>query len=247
MAALQEFLIGAGILDIPAPTRHFGPRTRAAVGAWQRANGISPPAGSVGRFGPITREKLNALLAARGQDVARDVGTTADVPRTRDIPIAAAPKTKELVHEGLPRRLRIPGLAVDALIAPVGLTSGGAMDVPKHPDQVVWYSPGTRPGESGSAVIAGHYDWIRGQTAVFKELHKLRAGDALSVEDDKGKTASFKVRETRYYDSEAVAPEIFAPAGEARLNLITCAGAWDASKKNYAQRLVVFADLVPSP
>ena len=41
----------------------------------------------------------------------------------------------------------------------VGLTPGGAMDVPKGPSDVAWFDLGPRPGEVGSAVIAGHEGW----------------------------------------------------------------------------------------
>jgi hypothetical protein len=54
---LQKVLIAGGYLKIDAPTGYFGSLTRAAVAAWQAANGISPAAGY---FGPISRAKLNA-------------------------------------------------------------------------------------------------------------------------------------------------------------------------------------------
>jgi peptidoglycan hydrolase-like protein with peptidoglycan-binding domain len=56
VSALQSFLISKGFLKISAPTAYFGPLTRAAVIAFQQANGITPAAGF---FGPITRAKAN--------------------------------------------------------------------------------------------------------------------------------------------------------------------------------------------
>lgn len=57
VTALQSFLIQKGY-SIPAgATGYFGAQTRAAVAAYQAANGIVPPAGY---FGPLTRAKVNA-------------------------------------------------------------------------------------------------------------------------------------------------------------------------------------------
>lgn len=53
--ALQEVLISGGYLKITAPTSYFGPATKAALAAWQKANNISP---AVGYFGPLTRTKM---------------------------------------------------------------------------------------------------------------------------------------------------------------------------------------------
>jgi LPXTG-site transpeptidase (sortase) family protein len=151
---------------------------------------------------------------------------------------------QEQTNAGLPVRLKIPEINIDASLSPVGLTSDGAMNKPKGPDDVVWYELGPRPGENGSAVMAGHYGtWKTGKGSVFDNLHKLRPGDKLYVEDDKGAAISFVVRESRRYDPKADASDVFSSNdGKAHLNLITCEGAWNKVSKSYPNRLVVFAD-----
>ncbi|MDO8468218.1 MAG: class F sortase [Candidatus Peribacter sp.] len=141
-----------------------------------------------------------------------------------------------------PVRLKIPRINVDAVIEPVGLTSTGVMDVPSNPDNVGWYDLGSKPGEKGSAVLAGHLDWYGGKTAVFQHLDKLRKGDVLSVETNKGKTLPFIVREIRTFQPNEYAPDLFQKNDGRYLNLVTCSGTWDAARKNYSERLVVFAD-----
>lgn len=97
---------------------------------------------------------------------------------------------------GLPIRLKIPNINIDAALRPVGLTRDGAMEAPKGPDDVVWYEPGPRPGEIGSAVIAGHYGrWKIGRGSVFDNLSKLKPGDNIYVNDEKGARITFVVRE----------------------------------------------------
>jgi LPXTG-site transpeptidase (sortase) family protein len=141
-------------------------------------------------------------------------------------------------------RLLIPRIHIDAAIESVGLTPAGAMDVPKSPDDVAWFNRGPRPGERGSAVIAGHRDWENGKVAVFYDLHMLRAGDLLIVIDDKGTSVTFVVRETRTYDNDADTRDVFSSDSGIHLNLITCGGAWDVLKNIYTKRLVIFADVV---
>jgi LPXTG-site transpeptidase (sortase) family protein len=140
-------------------------------------------------------------------------------------------------------RIVIPGIAVDAAIVEVTVAEDGTMDVPKRPFDAGWYALGPRPGEVGSAVIAGHTDGKYGGPAVFADLHKMKAGDRIEVLNGDGKRTAFVVRETRRFDAAAQAFEVFASNdGQAHLNLVTCVGAWDKRAKQYAERLVVFAD-----
>lgn len=152
-------------------------------------------------------------------------------------------KNQEPPRSGLPMRLKIPIIGVDATVEHVGLTPAEAMDVPKRQGNVGWFERGPRPGESGNAVVAGHYGWKNSEPSVFDDLYKLRKGDMLYVEDDKGTTLSFVVREARRYNLDADAVEVFTSSdGESHLNLVTCEGVWDNIQKSYPYRLVIFAD-----
>ncbi|MDO8565905.1 MAG: class F sortase [Candidatus Moranbacteria bacterium] len=144
----------------------------------------------------------------------------------------------------LPVRLKIPKITVDAKVELMGLTSDGAMEAPKRGRNVGWYSAGSRPGEVGSAVMDGHYGtWKNGEGSVFDNLNKLEKGDRVSVEDEKGTLITFVVRESREYDSNADATDVFDSSdGKVHLNLITCEGVWNKDSKSYSQRLVVFTD-----
>jgi len=150
---------------------------------------------------------------------------------------------RDQASAGLPMRLKIPNINVDSAVEYVGVTADGAMDVPKIPADAAWFNLGPRPGEKGSAVIAGHFDWKNGAPAVFANLDKLRPGDKLYIEDDKGVIIIFVVRESRSYDPQADASGVFGSNdGKAHLNLITCEGIWNKAAKSYSRRLVVFAD-----
>lgn len=144
---------------------------------------------------------------------------------------------------GLPVRLKIPGIKVDAAIEYVGLTPDGAMDVPKKRDNAAWFEAGQLPGDIGTAVIAGHYGRQYGKGSVFDNLHKLRKGDKVFVEDDKGASIVFVVRESRRFAAAANATDVFGSDDEGvHLNLVTCEGVWDNALGGYPKRLVVFTD-----
>ena len=133
------------------------------------------------------------------------------------------------VDLGFPIRLKIPKIKADAIVEYVGLTPEGRMDVPK--------------GEIGSAVIAGHSGWKNNKPAVFDNLNKLKKGDKIYIEDEKGTIIIFVVREKRLYDPNADATEVFSSSDEkAHLNLVTCEGVWDEVTKSRSKRLVVFTD-----
>lgn len=151
----------------------------------------------------------------------------------------------EEVKSGIPVRLKIPKINVDAAVTSVGLTPRGEVGVPEGPAEAAWWSLGPRPGEAGSAVIDGHYGWKDGVPAVFDNLSELRAGDNVYVEDGTGATSTFVVRELRAYREHEDALNVFNPSDTgAHLNLITCGGVWNKAEKSYSERLVVFADKV---
>ena len=156
---------------------------------------------------------------------------------------AVALSNQEQIITGLPIRFKIPKINIDSLVEYVGLTSGGAMDVPKNREDVAWFELGPRPGEDGTAIIAGHYGIKNRKESVFDNLHKLRKGDKVYIEDDKGILISFVVRESRRYDPKADATDVFGVnTGPSHLNLVTCEGEWDEILKDYPTRLVIFTD-----
>jgi len=145
------------------------------------------------------------------------------------------------ISPGLPIFLTIPKINIQANIQDLGINSDGEMDVPNNIIDVGWFKFGSRPGEKGSAVIAGHFDGENGK-GIFANLNKLKEGDKLYVKDDHGTSFVFVVRESRIYDPGYV-EEVFNSNDSPHLNLVTCDGVWDENKKSYNKRLVVFTDL----
>ncbi len=145
--------------------------------------------------------------------------------------------------QGFPVFLKIPSIGVYANIQHVGFTSDGEMDVPDNTETLGWFAFGPRPGEKGSAVIAGHFFGENEVPGVFANLAQVETGDTIYVEDSKGNTLSFIVRGQRLYNPGFVL-DVFNRTDKPYLNLITCDGDWDLTKESYSKRLVVFADII---
>ena len=144
---------------------------------------------------------------------------------------------------GFPLRIKIPKIKINSVVENVGLTQAGAIDAPKGPANVGWFTDSPSPGEIGSSVMDGHSGWKNNVPAVFDNLYKLKKGDKMYVEDDKGNTITFVIREIRKYNPDADAQDVFnLNDNKAHLNLITCTGAWNNIKKTHSERLVVFTD-----
>lgn len=151
------------------------------------------------------------------------------------------------VPEGLPVRLQIPVINVDAAIEDGLITPDGRMDVPAGSKNVSWFALGPHPGQTGSAVIGGHFGITNGVPWVFYDLDKLKVGDKIYVLDDRKDTLAFVVRSIKSFDRTDDATVVFSSNdGLAHLNLITCEGIWNADKRVYPQRLVIFTDAIPS-
>lgn len=158
---------------------------------------------------------------------------------------AAGTPVKTPDKKGIPVRLKIPSIRVNAVIRSVGLLSDGSMGVPALPRDTAWYKYGPKPGEQGSAVISGHVNWWYGAVGVFQRLNALKPGDKITVEDEMGTSTTFIVRTSRLFGLHDDATDVFRSYdGKAHVNLVTCSGVWDNIARVYSKRLVVFTDKV---
>lgn len=166
------------------------------------------------------------------------------VPASSGTRAVQSPSPVEEKRYAPPQRLMIPTLDVDAPVEHVGLDAEKKMDVPKEAMNAAWYMLGAKPGEIGSAVLAGHFDKVTGAPAVFYRLGELEKGDEVQIEDETGQLLTFEVTDKVTYPHDNMPlEEIFAGRDGRRLNLITCEGAFDNSTRLYSHRTVIYATL----
>lgn len=144
----------------------------------------------------------------------------------------------------MPSRLVIPALQIDANIQYVGIANSGNMMPPSNFTDVGWYKYGAVPGQLGSAVMDGHVDNGLALPGVFKRLQEIAVGDDIYVQTRGGQQLRFVVQDIEVYPYKSVPTDLlFERKDTARLNLITCAGAWVQSGRTYDRRVVVYATL----
>ncbi|MFD8521005.1 class F sortase [Streptomyces capillispiralis] len=146
-----------------------------------------------------------------------------------------------------PDRVRIPAISVDAPLIGLGLTGTGSLDVPPpgRENLAGWYEAGTTPGETGTAIIAGHVDNADGP-AVFYSLGALRKGSTIEVDRRDGGVAEFTVHAVEVYDArEFPDAKVYGAADRPELRVITCGGDYSPTT-GYRGNVVVYAHLTGS-
>jgi sortase (surface protein transpeptidase) len=135
----------------------------------------------------------------------------------------------------------VPSIGVDASLVRLGLDARGALEVPARWEQAGWFSHGARPGERGTAVIAGHVDSTSGP-AVFYKLGALRKGATIRVRRRDGSTIAFRVhRVERWPKDRFPTAKVYGATKHPSLRLVTCGGAFNAGSGHYTDNTIVFA------
>lgn len=141
-----------------------------------------------------------------------------------------------------PISISIARLKVDgAEVIDVGVEPNGEMEIPSAPEDVGWYRFNPKPGQEGSAVLAGHINY-NGTNGVFRHLSKLEAGDEVIIGYADGSETRFEVVERRQYNKKDLPfDRIFSKSGDPVLTLITCGGSFNSSLRSYEDNFVVYA------
>jgi Sortase domain len=142
---------------------------------------------------------------------------------------------------GLPVRLHIPAIAVDAPIVAVSVSSDGALTVPDDPRDVGWWSGSAIPREpDGSVVLDGHVDTARSGAGALFHLANLGPGASVTVSTTAGEIR-YVVAARRVYAKAYLPTQVFSHNGPPRLVLVTCGGRFDAGTRHYVDNVVVIA------
>lgn len=162
-------------------------------------------------------------------------------PPTPIAPPTQAPQVSTAPLE----RLLIPAVSIDAPVVVKGLDRNNVMQSPDNAWDVAWYDFSGRPGAGGNAVFSGHVDYVKVGPAVFWRLKELQSGDRIDIRYADGATLSYSVTAVNTFDA-ATAPidRIVAPTPTDSITLITCAGTFDRTTRQYDKRLIVKAERI---
>jgi Sortase domain len=162
------------------------------------------------------------------------------VPRGKRAPVPGPTASRRVAP---PADLIIPAIGVRTSLIRLGLVDG-ALQVPSSTAVAGWFTGSPRPGELGSAVIAGHIDSVAGP-GVFFRLRLLHAGDRVYVRERNGSVAVFRVTARHMYlKSRFPTATVYGPVPNAQLRLITCGGTFDYATGHYLSNVVIYATLV---
>jgi len=155
--------------------------------------------------------------------------------------VVAPPRPIGPARVDRPVYLSIPVIGVRTRLIKLGLTAQGTLQVPASTSVAGWYTGGPRPGQVGSAVIAGHIDSYLGP-GVFFRLRLLRPGDRVYIRQAGGALAVFRVyAEHSYRKDHFPTQRVYGPAPDPELRLITCGGTFDPAIGSYLNNVVVYA------
>jgi Sortase domain len=142
-----------------------------------------------------------------------------------------------------PAHVTVPRLGISSSLQRLHLLKNGQLQSPTAWMEAGWYADGTRPGDVGPSVIAGHVDSTLGP-AVFYRLRETRVGDKILVTEIGGKVLTFVVSQVRSYPKDKFPTDtVYGPTALPELRLVTCTGEFDYVHHNYLDNLVVFAVL----
>jgi hypothetical protein len=173
---------------------------------------------------------------------AAPVAPPAPVAAPQDSP---PPRAVAPTSTSAPTRVRVPSIAAESSLVPVGLDARNRVDVPpvSQPMQAAWFSRSPTPGAVGPAVVLGHVNG-NGRRGVFADLARVRPGQEVEVDRGDGRTAVFTVyRVTTVPKSAFPTTEVYGNTPDAQIRLVTCGGELDESQHSYLSNVIVYGTL----
>jgi len=168
-------------------------------------------------------------------------------PTAVAVPVEEEAETAGVATEPTPEpfefitHVRLPRLQIDSEVVPspfVQVQDSGTWEVPAFKVGHAEYTASA--GRPGNAVLFGHVT-SRSLGNVFQNLDRARRGDVVELSSPDG-DYMYQVVEIRRVPRTDVS--VVEPTNGASASLITCTGLWLPNINDYAERLVVKAELV---
>lgn len=193
------------------------------------------------------RSVTGSTAHAASAESAKDATQTAVDGGTRpdETPLPKNSLANYKVAAPNPRAIYISSIHLSARILPMSVGKDGALQAPGNIYDTGWYTGSVRPGETGAMLIDAHSSG-GAVGAAFDNLHKVKAGDTITIEAGSGQKYNYTVAATEVAHKESIdMQKALLPYGNAQqgLNLITCTGGFTKDYTTMKDRLVVYAVL----
>lgn len=189
---------------------------------------------------------VGVFVGGDGNDVAVE-RVMVRTPEGALAPVAEAPPAPAAAPTPAPAlpitRVVIPRTALDAETVPAHLIDRAGGHTWEVPAFKIGHAEGTAgAGAPGNAVLVGH---VTSQTLgnVFHDLDRVQVGDEVQV-FSREQRFTYRVMDVRTVGRTDVSVVTRTPAPS--ITLMTCTGVWLPVVSDYAERLVVHAELLPA-
>lgn len=205
---------------------------------------------------PTSEEALPFIIYQEAASFLGNVtANTSDAPHSNALPTTPMPLHNAAYHPDQAnqpffstiRRIVIPSIAVDSMVAEIGSFVEQQDGIPVSAWEVANYMVGhhrgsANPGEGDNVVLSGH---VGGYGMVFRDLFYVVPGDHITLYSNEQQYL-YTVYERLVLEDESLPPEqrianahLIAPTGYEVLTLVTC---WPPDGENkYTQRIVLRA------
>ena len=176
------------------------------------------------------------VVQLRPEPTAVIVPVDEEEPATAGVEAEPTPEPFEFITH-----VRLPRLQIDSEVVPspfVQVQDSGTREVPAFKVGHAEYTASA--GRPGNAVLFGHVT-SRSLGNVFQNLDRARRGDMVELSTPDGDYV-YRVVDIKRVPRTDVS--VVEPTDSASASLITCTGLWLPNINDYAERLVVRAELV---
>ncbi|WP_286187581.1 class F sortase [Arthrobacter sp. AK04] len=207
---------------------------------------------------PVPPPPANQAAAAQPVNPAPPVNPPQSAPARAESPAPAAPAGPAAIPNipvrpaapaavsaaPAPVSLSVAGTPINMPVVPVGVSGGGAMEIPDAFDLAGWYRFGPAPGAAaGTAVVAGHID-TKSDNAPFSALKSVAAGTLVQVGREGAPTLNYRVVSVELMAKDRFdGSSVFRRSGPHELKVITCGGKWLDERMDYSDNVIVTAVL----
>lgn len=225
---------------VAAPSPRASSSVRAAAPA---TPGTLPPTATTPTGGSTTDagQTGSPTASAKAPPSAR--------PTTTATNGAKVSKAESTCVAGVPARMVIPALGVDAPFERIGIDTGAPADAqgrqplgnPTDRTKAGWYAAGPRPGSGTGTVLANGHTYRDG-SAIFSEsfASRVAVGQRIDVVQRGGGVCSYQVQRVwrevnakRDYSRIVSSEKLYNFQGPERLFLATCGGSWNSFAQDY--------------
>lgn len=207
------------------------------------ASSPAPTASQAPAAQPAQRESPAPESPAPESPAPVAAAATTSPAAVPDIPVRAATPAA-VVAAPVPISLTVAGTPIDMPVVPVGVSDGGAMEIPDAFDRAGWYRFGPAPGAAaGTSVIAGHID-TKSDNAPFSALKSVAAGTLVQVGREGAPALNYRVVSVELMAKDRFdGSSVFRRSGPHELKVITCGGEWLDERMDYSDNVIVTAVL----